>query len=84
MATKTETIEYKDDNVTLRSHLAYDDQKAGKRPGVLVMPGAFGQSATAIFSEPGAARRRMRVGLDKLASLPNALTPLGLDVGGGT
>src|SRR5262249_58767639 len=39
---KTETIEYKDGSLTLRGYLAYDDQKAGKRPGVLVMPEAFG------------------------------------------
>ena len=105
---KTETIEYKDGSLTLRGYLAYDDQKSGKRPGVLVMPEAFGlgknaksraeqlaklgyvalagdpygngeelsdlqeaiKRATAIFTEPGMARRRMRVGLEKLASLP--------------
>jgi dienelactone hydrolase len=105
---KTEAIEYKDGNVTLRGYLAYDDRKAGQRPGVLVMPEAFGlganaksraerlatlgyvalagdpygngeeltdlqeaiKRATAIFAEPGTARRRMRVGLDKLGSLP--------------
>jgi dienelactone hydrolase len=39
---KTETIEYKDGDVTLRGYLAYDDKKSGKRPGVLVMPEAFG------------------------------------------
>ena len=39
---KTETIEYKDGDVTLRGYLAYDDKKTGKRPGVLVMPEAFG------------------------------------------
>ena len=39
---KTETIEYKDGSLTLRGYLAYDDQKSGKRPGVLVMPEAFG------------------------------------------
>jgi dienelactone hydrolase len=121
---KTETIEYKDGNVTLRGYLAYDDQKAGKRPGVLVMPEAFGlganaksraeqlarlgyialagdpygngeeltdlqeavKRATAIFSEPGAARRRMRVGLDKLGSLPQTdsarLAAIGYCMGG--
>jgi dienelactone hydrolase len=39
---KTQTIEYKDGDVTLRGYLAYDDKKFGKRPGVLVMPEAFG------------------------------------------
>ena len=39
---KTETVEYKDGDVTLRGYLAYDDKKSGKRPGVLVMPEAFG------------------------------------------
>ncbi|HEY6299756.1 MAG TPA: dienelactone hydrolase family protein [Candidatus Binatus sp.] len=39
---KTETVEYKDGGVTLRGYLAYDDKKSGKRPGVLVMPEAFG------------------------------------------
>ncbi len=39
---KTETIEYKDGDVTLRGYLAFDDKKSGKRPGVLVMPEAFG------------------------------------------
>jgi dienelactone hydrolase len=39
---KTETIEYKDGDVTLRGYLAYDEKKSGKRPGVLVMPEAFG------------------------------------------
>ncbi|MGB8682119.1 MAG: dienelactone hydrolase family protein [Candidatus Binatus sp.] len=39
---KTETVEYKDGDVTLRGYLAFDDKKAGKRPGVLVMPEAFG------------------------------------------
>lgn len=39
---KTETVEYRDGDVTLRGYVAFDDQKAGKRPGVLVMPEAFG------------------------------------------
>ncbi|MFZ2628267.1 MAG: dienelactone hydrolase family protein [Rugosibacter sp.] len=39
---KTGTIEYRDGEVTLRGFLAYDDQLSGKRPGVLVMPEAFG------------------------------------------
>ena len=39
---KTETIEYQDGDLKLRGYLAYDEQKTGKRPGVLVMPEAFG------------------------------------------
>lgn len=39
---KTETVEYRDGDVTLRGYVAFDDQKTGKRPGVLVMPEAFG------------------------------------------
>ena len=39
---KTETIEYKDGDVTLRGFLAYDETKSGKRPGILVMPEALG------------------------------------------
>ena len=36
-AVKTETVEYKDGDVTLKGYLAYDDAKPGKRPGVLVI-----------------------------------------------
>ncbi|MCS6926141.1 MAG: dienelactone hydrolase family protein [Candidatus Binatia bacterium] len=39
---KTQSIEYRDGDVTLRGFLAFDDQMAEKRPGVLVMPEAFG------------------------------------------
>jgi dienelactone hydrolase len=39
---KTETVEYRDSDVALRGYVAFDDQKTGKRPGVLVMPEAFG------------------------------------------
>jgi dienelactone hydrolase len=44
---KTESLEYRDGDVTLRGFLAYDDQKTGRRPGVLVMPEAFGLGAQA-------------------------------------
>jgi dienelactone hydrolase len=44
---KTETLEYKDGDLNLRGYYAYDDQKAGKRPGILVMPEAFGLGANA-------------------------------------
>lgn len=38
---KTETVEYRDGDVRLRGHAAYGES-GGKRPGVLVMPEAFG------------------------------------------
>jgi dienelactone hydrolase len=38
----TETIDYRDGEVTLRGYLAYGETLSGKRPGVLVMPGGFG------------------------------------------
>ena len=39
---RTEIIDYRDGEVTLRGYLAYDETLTGKRPGVLVMPGGFG------------------------------------------
>ena len=39
---KTQTIEYRDGDVTLRGFVARDESRSGKRPGVLVMPEAFG------------------------------------------
>ncbi len=39
---KTESIEYQDGNMTLRGFVAFDDQTSHRRPGVLVMPEAFG------------------------------------------
>lgn len=39
---KSETIEYKDGDVTLKGFVVFDDSKAGKRPGILVNPEAFG------------------------------------------
>lgn len=44
---KTQNLEYQDGNVTLRGFLAYDDQTSQKRPGILVMPEAFGLGANA-------------------------------------
>lgn len=38
----TETVTYSDAGVTLKGFLAYDEKLTGKRPGVLVMPEAFG------------------------------------------
>jgi dienelactone hydrolase len=39
---RTQNIEYQDGSVTLRGFVAFDDQHSQKRPGVLVMPEAFG------------------------------------------
>src|SRR3989441_4100434 len=39
---KTQSIEYADGNVTLRGFVAFDDATSHQRPGVLVMPEAFG------------------------------------------
>jgi len=39
---KTESLSYNDGDVTLQGFLAYDETKTGKRPGILVMPEAFG------------------------------------------
>ena len=33
---KSETIEYRDGDVRLKGFVAFDDRKAGKRPGILV------------------------------------------------
>ena len=39
---KTQTVEYKDGDTTLKGFLAYDDAAAGKRPGVVVVPEWWG------------------------------------------
>ena len=44
---KTQSIEYEDGNVTLRGLVAFDDATSHQRPGVLVMPEAFGLGAHA-------------------------------------
>ena len=44
---RTQSIEYQDGNVTLRGFVAFDDQTSHQRPGVLVMPEAFGLGAHA-------------------------------------
>lgn len=44
---KTETLEYRDGDLALRGYLAYDERTSGKRPGILVMPEAFGLGAQA-------------------------------------
>ena len=121
---KTETLDYRDADLTLRGYLAYDEQKGGKRPGILVMPEAFGlgaqaksrverlaqlgyvalggdpygngrelndlqeaiKIATALMENPSNFRRRARVALDKLASLPQVdssrLAAIGYCMGG--
>src|SRR5215831_761023 len=38
----TQSTEYEDGNVTLRGFVAFDDATSHQRPGVLVMPEAFG------------------------------------------
>ena len=43
----TETVEYRDGSVVLKGYLAYDDQTEKKRPGVLMMPEAFGLGVNA-------------------------------------
>src|SRR5262249_12574866 len=44
---RTESIEYRDGDVTLRGFLAYDEATPGQRPGILVMPGGFGLGVNA-------------------------------------
>src|SRR5438477_75828 len=39
---KTQTVEYKDGDTTLKGFLAYDDAAAGKRPGIVVVPEWWG------------------------------------------
>lgn len=38
----TQTVTYTDAGTTLKGFLAYDEKQTGKRPGILVMPEAFG------------------------------------------
>src|SRR5260370_34563356 len=63
---KTESIEYKDGDVTLRGFLAYDEAHSGRRPGVLVMPGGFGLGGNA----KGRAEMLARLGYVALAGDP--------------
>lgn len=42
-----ETIAYNDGDVALQGFLAFDDAVSGRRPGVLIMPEAFGLGANA-------------------------------------
>lgn len=63
---QTETIDYRDGEVSLRGYLAYDETLLGKRPGVLVMPGGFGLGRNA----KGRAEMLARMGYVALAGDP--------------
>src|SRR5271170_6687281 len=63
---KSEAIEYKDGDVTLKGFIAFDDSKSGKRPGVLVNPEAFGLGPQA----KGRAERLAKLGYVALAADP--------------
>lgn len=39
---KTQSLDYRDGDLNLRGFLGFDDSRPGRRPGVLVMPEAFG------------------------------------------
>src|SRR4051794_21825389 len=41
-AIKTQTVEYKVGDATLKGYLAYDDSIEGKRPGIIVFPEWWG------------------------------------------
>ena len=43
----TQTLTYMDGTTTLKGFLAFDEKQTGKRPGVVVMPEAFGLGANA-------------------------------------
>src|SRR5271163_2361246 len=63
---RAETVEYKDDGVTLKGYWTYDDGKSGKRPGILVNPEAFGLGPQA----KGRAERLAALGYVALAADP--------------
>jgi dienelactone hydrolase len=63
---KAESIEYRDGDVTLKGFVAYDDQSSHKRPGILVMPEAFGLGVHA----KGRAERLAALGYVALAGDP--------------
>ncbi len=63
---KSETIEYRDGDVRLKGFVAFDDRKAGKRPGILVNPEAFGLGPQA----KSRAERLAQLGYVALASDP--------------
>ena len=47
MPVRTQMVEYQGDGLTMLGHLALDEDRAGRRPGVLVFPEAFGLGAHA-------------------------------------
>jgi dienelactone hydrolase len=63
---KSENIDYRDGDVTLKGFVAFDDSKSGKRPGVLVNPEAFGLGPNA----KGRAERLAQLGYVALAADP--------------
>lgn len=63
---KAESIEYRDGDVTLKGFVASDDQSSNKRPGIVVMPEAFGLGAHA----KGRAERLAALGYVVLAGDP--------------
>jgi dienelactone hydrolase len=63
---KSETIEYRDGDVTLKGFITFDETKAGKRPGILVNPEAFGLGPNA----KGRAERLAKLGYVALAADP--------------
>ena len=56
----TQTVTYTDAGVTLKGFLAYNDKQTGKRPGILVMPEAFGLGKNAKNRAKRLARTRLR------------------------
>jgi len=63
---KAESLEYQDGDVTLKGFVALDDQNNAKRPGILVMPEAFGLGKQA----KGRAERLAGLGYAALAGDP--------------
>ena len=121
---KTENLNYKDGDVNLQGLVAYDENTVGRRPGVVIMPDAFGiapfvkeraerlaklgwvgmgadpygnalmakdlqegiKYAMALLEDPAKVRQRVRVAVEKLASLPqvdpNRIGVMGYCMGG--
>lgn len=63
---KAESLEYQDGDVTLKGFVALDDRNNDKRPGILVMPEAFGLGKQA----KGRAERLAGLGYAALAGDP--------------
>ena len=75
---KTEALEYKTATLPCADFWRYDDQKSGKRPGILVMPEAFGFGAQAKrrARDAGPARLR-RAGRRSVRERPRIERPSG-------